>query len=285
MNIFEIYDINKYIMTFISDTDFINFIMVSKYHYHNFSLFKDITRKYRLSKIINRYNFTNIIYDAPDWNIAYLPKHVKKISFIDEFNGALTDIIQLSSLRKINIGIFFTQYESIVLLTYLNNYQKMIIKIVSNIISINNNYLDVDVYFNRLIPTPYIRTFTNRCKNNIWLRKLNNNIDYSKNTLLEIINDLYEDKTKNCAIIKHIVTNCIIGNSFIDIIFQFPILNLYVEMYYDLENKDNIHELACFLQEILLLNDLFLTKLENKLCSKYNVLSMNEYVKLCNQLE
>jgi len=282
-------DIIKHIFLFLSDNDFCQFIMTSKNHYSYYKRYKSIISEYPISNIkhiSSDYLFTNIIYDYTTWNINIIPESTQKIKFIDEFNDDLTNIKSLKNLNKIYVGIFFTKYESIINLTYLINYEQILIFIVSNIVSINNNLFDVKIYFNKESLCKYPRTFGNRCRNNIWSRRICNiigdnidqdNIDQNKYTLQNIINNLYSSEcqlNKSMNTILHVITKL----SFIDVIYDIFPLRIYVEMYYDMTNKNNILSLAIFLYKILKYNDKFISLLEKKLCSKYDVLKMGDYV-------
>ena len=114
MDIFNILDILRLICIDLTDVDFIKFISVSSHLYnlrtHNLKL---LTNQYNISKIIEfdlnkMYNFSEIAYDILEWYPKSIPPHVQKITFIDEFNQNISELLQFKYLKCINIGIFYT---------------------------------------------------------------------------------------------------------------------------------------------------------------------------------
>lgn len=102
-------DTFQLICSYLTDIEFITFISASKKLCRPKS--KVLTNNYILSEIIDVthiYDFSDITYGYLYWNSVLVPLRVEILTFVDEFNCELTELDKFKCLKKINIGIYYT---------------------------------------------------------------------------------------------------------------------------------------------------------------------------------
>lgn len=101
------------IFNYLDDCYFVRMIHTAK-KFMSLSKYKPVTKQYHISKIYHisqKYEFTNIYYDLIEWNPGVIPLSIQQITFCDYFNSNIHELFKFSELKKINIGMFYTNRE------------------------------------------------------------------------------------------------------------------------------------------------------------------------------
>lgn len=125
------------ILNWVSDIDYVHFLFSSKQFYEDTNLMRPIQNFYSWNKIksvLHRYEFTKILLNESNSENIMLPNSVVEIDLGDEFNGDIINLQLLPKLKKIIIGIRFTNLEFINKIpTHLENYRELCTTIIPNI--------------------------------------------------------------------------------------------------------------------------------------------------------
>jgi len=262
MDTFNILDILRLICVDLTDIDFIKFISTSAQLYNlRTHKLKLLTKQYNISKIIEfdlnkMYNFSEIMYDILDWYPQSISPYVQKITFIDEFNQNISELLQFKYLKCINIGIFYT-----------NN------QLLENDIpdTINKNELIITSIVNKIFADELkqdIEKFNEIDSNKsfpIYLNKLSINAINSKRYRTMSITELNGQTINNSNLIKKI-------NTYININNQHEI------KYYCYDLKLASHEYLDFINFYNIKMKFNILQLKQKIFIKYNFNDFDDFL-------
>lgn len=118
------------------DIDYINLTMCCKKFYTKSDKYRSLRKSYKssvIAKSIYRYDFRDIIYDYPIFSIDLVPVTIEKITFLDNFNDDISELFNLSNLNFVLVGPSFTNFDSIVDISYrITNRRKILLQIIAN---------------------------------------------------------------------------------------------------------------------------------------------------------
>lgn len=119
------------------DIDFINLTMTCKIFYE-YANMRDLSSIYPISRIyeaLDRYIFTRILYDSKQYNSELkIPPKIRMIKLADKFTDDLSLFYSNVNLERIDLGLFFTNIDSLSTIPDSINKRDITTKIISNVI-------------------------------------------------------------------------------------------------------------------------------------------------------
>lgn len=231
-------DVLSEIVSYLSDRDYVMFISTCS-EYRSHSMIRGIYEKNYLSYIFDVkdiFSFRSIIYDFHLWDIELVPFGVEELDLsemsVDQIDLFLLfiDFDYFSKLREIYLGTDYTNCAMINKLCSIENYYKVVISIVGNIIFKINTYRTIPQINNIYTPS-YDRVYSSNKKCERLL-----NVVKSKIILSNISFNCVKIIMK--SVISTILFNNVDGITFINILEQIHSTNHFIVKYLELMNSE-----------------------------------------------
>jgi len=90
-----------------------------------------------IAKLVYKYNFTNIVYDYPNFLIDLVPVTTEKIIFVDDFCDNILDLFDLPNLQFVQVGPNFINFDNVRDMPHsITNQREILLKTLANICSV-----------------------------------------------------------------------------------------------------------------------------------------------------